>query len=79
MKLILTTVTLSFLLIAGATGCQDEGPAERAGRQIDETVEEATGGAEGALERFGREVDEAVEETQEAVEEVGEAAREAGR
>lgn len=66
------------LVLLGATGCREEGPAEKAGRNIDETVEKMTEGSEGALERLGREVDEAVEETKEAADEVRDAAKKAG-
>ncbi len=67
-------VLLGTLLMLAAVGCGEEGPAEKAGRQIDETVEETREGAEGALERLGREVDEAVEETREAADEIQDAA-----
>ena len=71
-------MAIVFLALSGlalATGCREEGPAERAGRQIDEAVEDARERTEGTLEKIGREVDEAVEETQEAAKEIGEAAR----
>ncbi len=66
------------LVLLGATGCREEGPAEKAGRQIDEAVEDMSEKSEGALERLGREVDEAVEETKEAADEVRDAAEKAG-
>jgi hyperosmotically inducible protein len=53
--------------LLGMTGCQDEGPAERAGKQVDEAMESLTEGSEGALEKAGRKLDEAVEDTREAV------------
>lgn len=70
---------LATLLMIGAAGCRDEGPAERAGRQIDEAVEEAREETKGTLERLGHQVDEVVEETQEAAEEVEESVDEARR
>ena len=62
-----TSIALA-LVLAGAftTGCREEGPAESAGRQIDEAVEEMQEGTEGALEDLGEEMDEAIEETEEA-------------
>ena len=36
------------LLIGGIAGCEQEGPAEQAGEEIDETVEEAGEGREDA-------------------------------
>jgi hypothetical protein len=57
-------------LAAGATACHEEGPAERAGRHIDEAAEES----EGALEELGREVGEAADESKEAADEIRDAA-----
>lgn len=70
-------VTMAALCLAFAAGCREEGPAERAGRQIDEAVEEARDRTEGTLEELGREVDEAVEETEEAAREIEDAAKKA--
>jgi hypothetical protein len=53
------------LLVLG--GCSEEGPGERAGRQLDEAVEEARERTEEGLEDLGRELDEAAEEGEEAV------------
>ena len=60
---------LSFANVA----CKEEGPAEKAGRAIDEAaenvqenVQELTGD-EGAFEKAGEAADEAVEKTKEAV------------
>lgn len=72
-KRLLCVAGLSLALTLGATGCQDEGPAEEAGRKIDETVEDIQNSGEGALEKMGREIDEAVEESEEAAEEIKEA------
>ena len=38
---ILIAIAASAALIAGATGCRQEGPAEKVGRQIDEATEQA--------------------------------------
>jgi hypothetical protein len=54
--------------------CEEEGPAERAGRALDEAAESAKEGLqelveeEGPLERAGRKVDEAVDKVKEALE-----------
>ncbi len=64
-------------LSLGWLACQDEGPAERAGKQIDEAMKEATEGAEGTLEQLGREMDEAAKEVGEAAREMEEAAKQA--
>jgi hyperosmotically inducible protein len=50
-------------------GCREEGAAEKAGRKLDEAVDDLTHPNEGALEKFGRKTDEALEDAKEAVEE----------
>lgn len=45
------------IFVVGLGGCPDEGPAERAGEEIDEITEEA--GEE--MEEAGDEIDEGVE------------------
>ncbi len=58
------------------TACEKEGPAEKAGEQIDQTMEKAEETVEdaiepqGPLERFGEKVDNVVEGSKEVVEEV---------
>lgn len=55
------TAALIALTLCWTTGCsRDEGPAEKAGKAIDEAVEE-TGNA---VEKAGREIDEAMEEAE---------------
>lgn len=71
------SLLLAGLALGVATGCHEEGPAERAGRQIDEAVEETREAGEGTLEELGREVDEAVKESKEAADEIKDAADEA--
>lgn len=46
------------LMFAGLSGCEREGPAERAGKAIDEAVEDAGE----ALEDAGEAIEDAVEE-----------------
>jgi hypothetical protein len=62
---------LIVLLIGGAlmfmpVACEQEGPAEKAGEKIDETVEEAGEKMEEAGEEVSEEVEEAKEEVQES-------------
>jgi hypothetical protein len=52
--------TLSLLPIAGCH--RDEGPAERTGRKIDETIDKLKHPDEGPLEKTGRKLDEAVDD-----------------
>ena len=62
---------LAVLAVLGA--CREEGAAEKAGRKIDEAIEELTHPEEGALEKLGRKADEALEDAKRAVEEAKEA------
>jgi len=41
--------------------CREQGPVEKAGREIDKAVEKLQHGDEGTLEKAGRKVDEALE------------------
>ena len=49
-------------MLLGLVGCREEGPVEKAGRKIDEAVEDIRHGDEGVVEGAGRKVDEAVDE-----------------
>jgi hypothetical protein len=60
------------LLMLG--GCKPEGPAERAGKQLDEAVD-GLKKSEGPAERAGEKIDKAVDDTSEALEEAGKKAR----
>lgn len=51
-------------LAATVSACGDEGPAERAGQEMEESAEEA----DGAFEELGREIGEAADESKEAAE-----------
>jgi hypothetical protein len=63
------------LSFAGVVGCHDEGPAEKAGRAIDEAAEDVQEGVqdltqeEGAFEKAGEAVDEGIDKAKEAAEE----------
>jgi ElaB/YqjD/DUF883 family membrane-anchored ribosome-binding protein len=60
------SVLLIVLLIAAFVSCEQEGPAEKAGKKIDETMEKA-----------GDKMEEAGEAVQEKTEEMKEKAKEA--
>ena len=66
MKRIALALAISALAL-GSTGCPEKGPAEKAGEQIDETVDKLTHPNEGAMEKAGRKMDEAAEKAKEAV------------
>jgi uncharacterized protein YjbJ (UPF0337 family) len=57
MKRIIFTTLLSALFAAGLMGCEKEGPAETAGKKLDETVEEA-----------GEKIEQAADEVKEKTE-----------
>ncbi len=58
-------VTTSLVVV----GCDDQGPAERAGEKIDEAVEEMGDklDREGPMEKFGESLDNAMENTQDKI------------
>ena len=58
------------LLLAGA--CREEGAVERAGRKLDEAIEDLSHPNEGPLEKLGRKTDETLEDARRALEEAGE-------
>lgn len=60
----IASAALGLAVAAGAVGCHEEGPAERAGRKLDELVEQL--GDEGPMEKAGRQLDEAVEDAKES-------------
>jgi hypothetical protein len=69
---------IAALAFAGVAGCKDEGPAEKAGRAIDEAAENVQEGAqdltmdEGPLEQAGEMADEQIEKMKEAVKDAAE-------
>jgi hypothetical protein len=71
-RITITAGLVAALSFWGA-GCREEGPAEQAGKAIDEAAESAGEGVQGLedgpLEEAGEEADEAIEEAMEAVEE----------
>lgn len=63
-----------FLLLLGmivflttAVGCEEQGPMEKAGEKIDETIEKAGEN----IEEGGEEIQQAAEDAQEQIEEAG--------
>lgn len=59
------TAMIAGLMVAGLSGCEREGSAERAGKAIDEAVEDAGE----ALEDAGEAIEDKQEEIEDAVEE----------
>ena len=59
-------VLVAFFALGGAFGCEREGPAERAGEKIDETMEQAQERTEEAVEEAGEALEEAGEEVKES-------------
>lgn len=62
------------LLVLTLGGCKPEGPAERAGRQLDEAVADLTK-PKGPAEQAGENIDKAVDSTGKALEEAEQKAR----
>jgi len=65
-------LALSAALALGAVACKEEGPAEKAGRKMDEAVEKLRHGGEGSVEKAGRKMDEALEDAGDEIEELRE-------
>ena len=70
MKRFLWATVLAGALLA-TSACREEGPLEKAGREVDEAVEKLKHGDEGTLEKAGRKIDEALEEAEEEREKSG--------
>ena len=64
------------LVVLALAGCRQEGPAERAGKQLDEAVDDLTK-PKGPAERAGETLDKAVDDTGKALEDAGKKARKA--
>lgn len=58
-------LAVGLILVAGMalTGCREPGPAEEAGREIDEAVEDARD----ALDELGEDAEDALEEIEEEI------------
>ena len=59
-------VFCSGIIIVSFTACKKEGPAERAGKKIDETVEKAGEKIEESAEKAGDKIEEAGEKVKES-------------
>jgi hypothetical protein len=64
----LLAVCVAVFLVGPLVACEEDGPAERAGRAFDEAADDLRDLAsdEGPLEKAGRKADEAIEKTKEA-------------
>jgi hypothetical protein len=71
------------LLVCGialwASACSEEGPGEKAGRQLDEAIDKLRDAGDGPLERLGEDLDEALEDAEEALDAAVEDARKAAK
>lgn len=63
MRSICLSLAIAFMAALALTGCRDPGPAEEAGRDIDEAVEDARD----ALDELGEDADDALEEIEDQV------------
>lgn len=69
------TLLPAFALLAiclGLAGCQKEGPMQKAGEKIDNTVHDAT--HQGPMEKAGKKADNAWDSTKQAAKDMGNAA-----
>ena len=60
------------LSFAGIAGCHEEGPAEQAGRAIDEAAENVQEGADDLANQAGEAADQAIDKAMEATREATE-------
>ena len=66
MRRFILMLGLAALALAGA--CREEGAVEKAGKKIDEAIDDLTHPNEGPVEKLGRKADEALEDVKEALE-----------
>jgi hypothetical protein len=66
MRRLILMLGLAALALAGA--CREEGAVEKAGKKIDEAIDDLTHPNEGPVEKLGRKADEALEGVKEALE-----------
>jgi hypothetical protein len=67
MRRLVLLLGLAALALAGA--CREEGAVEKAGKKLDEALDELTHPNEGPLEKLGRKTDEALTDVKQALEE----------
>lgn len=65
------------LLIAGFSGCRQEGSAEKFGRKVDDATARATDAIDSATERAGDSIDRATERASDAIDSAAERASDA--
>jgi hypothetical protein len=66
MRRFILLLGLAALALTGA--CREDGAVEKAGKKLDEAIDELKHPNEGPLEKFGRKTDEALEDVKEALE-----------
>lgn len=64
MRITSAMLALAGVVLLAAGGCSEPGPAEKAGKSVDEAIEKLRHGDEGALEKAGRKMDEAIDEAE---------------
>jgi hypothetical protein len=69
MKALLSALTAASLSLGGLAGCKEEGPAEKAGKKIDEAIEEGGNGAGEASEEARQIIDDVGDRAQEELKE----------
>lgn len=74
---ILITALLT-LSLAAFSACKEEGPLEKAGRTLDEKIDELTDDDDGPMERLGEGFDDAVDAAEDFGEDIGEAVEDFG-
>jgi len=78
-KIVGAALFMSALLVA-LPGCQkQEGPLEKAGKEIDQAVEKMGQPKEGPLERAGQGIDDAAEKVGEQMEKAGDSIQDAAK
>lgn len=78
-KLVSTVLFMSALLMA-LPGCQKkEGPLEKAGKEVDQAVENMGQPKEGPVEQAGQAVDNAAEKTGQQIEKAGDSIQDAAK
>jgi hypothetical protein len=70
MRVRILCLALGAVLAAGAFACREEGAAEKAGRKIDEAVDNVRNAGDGALEDLGEKADDAIDDAKDAVDDL---------
>ena len=67
-RFVLLAVLIGSTALGALGGCREEGAVEKAGRKLDDALDELTHPNEGPLEELGRKTDEALEEAKRKLE-----------